>query len=285
LRKRPDRPATRGPIVYFHDTFTTYNYPEIGLAAVDLLEGAGFQVIVEERRACCGRPMLSKGLIADARKAARRNVELLGPYARQGTPIIGTEPSCILTLRDEYIDLLPGNEDAVRVAGQAFMIDEFLTKLDADGELGIAWKAEPGPEVLFHGHCHQKALIGVGPSMTMLKAAGCAAAESGAGCCGMAGSFGYEAEHYEISRKIGEERLFPAVEATSEATVIAIAGVSCHQQIEHFTDRKTVHIAQVLAGRIAPGHVWQPSSVAEIHSSIEPTPESEVHAAQADAED
>jgi Fe-S oxidoreductase len=273
----PDR-QTRGKIVYFHDTFTTYNYPRIGLAAVKLLEAAGFDVIVEERRACCGRPMLSKGLVGDARKVARKNVLLLAPYARAGIPIVGTEPSCILTLRDEYRDLVPGDAEAEAVAGQVFMIDEFLAQLDAEGDLGIAWKHGTGPRVFFHGHCHQKALIGVGPSLAVLKAAGCTPTESGAGCCGMAGSFGYETEHYDVSRKIGEERLFPTVNDTSEDTVIAVAGVSCRQQIEHFTGRKTRHIAEVLAGRVAPGHVWQaPVTPAPEPADVEPTPEVVAH--------
>ena len=269
---------TRGQAVYFHDTFAEYNYPRIGMAAVTLLEAAGFEVIVEERRACCGRPMLSKGLIEDARKLARRNVEVLANYAKQDVPIIGTEPSCILTLRDEYRDLLPDDANAAAVAGQAFMIDEFLAKLDQAGDLGIVWNDEPGPEVLFHGHCHQKALIGVGPSLAMLKAAGCIATESGAGCCGMAGSFGYEAEHYEVSRKIGEERLFPAVNAAPAATVVSVAGVSCRQQIEHFTDRKTGHIAEVLAARVARGHIWTSRPAEPALAAVTPTPEMTAHA-------
>ena len=186
-------------------------------------------------------------MIEEAREVARRNVELLADYAGNGIPIVGTEPSCILTLRDEYRDLLPNDPRATAVAENAFMIDEFLAKLDAKGDLGIVWTSEPGPLVLFHGHCHQKALIGLGPSLAMLKAAGCDASESGAGCCGMAGSFGYEAEHYDVSRKIGEERLFPAVNAASAETTVSVAGVSCRQQIEHFTERKTRHIAEVLA--------------------------------------
>ncbi len=193
-------------------------------------------------------------------------------------PIIGTEPSCILTLRDEYRDLLPDNEDATAVAGEAYMIDEFLAKLDKAGDLGIVWKDDAGPEVLFHGHCHQKALIGMGPSMAMLATAGCTATESGAGCCGMAGSFGYEAEHYDVSRKIGEERLFPAVAAAGEATTVSVAGVSCRQQIEHFTTRKTRHIAEVLADRIAPGHTWMARAPEPVPASIAPTPESSAHA-------
>jgi len=275
-RHRPPARATRGQVVYFHDTFATYNYPRIGLAAVKLLEAAGFEVIVEERRVCCGRPMLSKGLVGEARRLAERNVAVLAPYAKRGIPIVGTEPSCILTLRDEYRDLLPGNPEMEAVAGQAFMVDEFLAKLDAEGELGIAWKQGQPPEVFFHGHCHQKALIGVGPSMTLLQAAGCQAKESGAGCCGMAGSFGYEAEHYEVSRKIGEERLFPAVDALAAGATVAVAGVSCRQQIEHFTDRSTRHIAEVLAGRIAPGHAWR-APAPEPAPAVAPTPEAEAH--------
>jgi FAD/FMN-containing dehydrogenase/Fe-S oxidoreductase len=270
--------ATRGKVVYFHDTFTTYNYPRVGLAAVKLLESAGFDVIVEERRACCGRPMLSKGLVGDARKVARKNVLLLAPYARAGIPIVGTEPSCILTLRDEYRDLLPKDQEVEAVANQAFMIDEFLAMLATEDDLGITWKRGVGPQVLFHGHCHQKALIGVGPSLAILKTAGCTATESGAGCCGMAGSFGYEAEHYDVSRMIGEERLFPTVNAAAEETVIAVAGVSCRQQIEHFTGRKTRHIAEVLASRVAPGHAWQAPVPPEPEPvDIEPTPEVVAH--------
>jgi len=260
---------TRGQVVYFHDTFTTYNYPRIGMDAVKLLEAAGFEVVIEERRACCGRPMLSKGLVNDARKVAKKNVGLLAPYARAGIPIIGTEPSCVLTFRDEYLDLLPNDPDAKAVADNSFMIDEFLAKLENEGELGITWSTDK-PEVFFHGHCHQKALVGMSASMSILQSAGCTASESGAGCCGMAGSFGYEAEHYEVSRKIGEERLFPAVNATESDTTIAVAGVSCRQQIEHFTGRKTQHIAEVLAKRIAPGHVWQPKS-AETTVEVVPT--------------
>ena len=250
-----DRRPSRGKIVYFHDTFTEYNYPKIGIAAVQLLEAAGFDVLIEERRVCCGRPMLSKGLLKDAKQAALRNVELLSDYARQGYPIIGTEPSCILTLRDEYPDLLPGNEDALLLAQNSFMIDEFLAALQASGELGITWKADKQP-VLFHGHCHQKALIGMGPSMSLLSAAGCDTTESGAGCCGMAGSFGYEEEHYEVSKKISEDRLIPAVNAADAETIIAVTGVSCRQQIEHFSERKTRHIAEVLAARVQ--IPWEP---------------------------
>jgi Fe-S oxidoreductase len=247
---------------------------------VKLLEAAGFEVILEERRACCGRPMLSKGLVDAARKSARRNVQVLAPYAEKGIPIVGTEPSCILTLRDEYKDLLPHDKQVAALAEHSYMIDEFLAKLDAEGDLGIAWKQNTGPEVFFHGHCHQKALIGMAPSMAILGAAGCRPTESGAGCCGMAGSFGYEKEHYDISQKIGEERLFPAIEATPVDVQVSVAGVSCRQQIEHFTNRQTQHIAEVLAHRIDPSRSWKPRpGSATAVEDIAPTDEEAVHAA------
>lgn len=257
-RRNPVAPVTRGKVVYFHDTFATYNYPEIGMAAVALIEAAGYEAVLEERRACCGRPMLSKGLIEPARRNARKNISLLAEYAKQGIPVVGTEPSCILTLRDEYIDLLPDDEDAKAVASNSFMLDEWLANLHKADDLGINWKPTSGPAVFFHGHCHQKALIGMEPSLTMLKLAGCRPTDSGAGCCGMAGSFGYETEHYEISKKIGEERLFPAVRETPMDVVISVAGVSCHQQIEHFEGRQSQHIVEVLAERIDATRPWLP---------------------------
>jgi FAD/FMN-containing dehydrogenase/Fe-S oxidoreductase len=249
----------RGLAVYYHDTFANYQYPEIGKAAVRVLEAAGYTVVAVSRRACCGRPAFSKGLVERARDLARRNVEALAPYARQGIPIVGTEPSCILMLRDEYRDLLPDDPVVADLAVNSYMIDEFLAKLLKNGELDINWRDDDGPRVLFHGHCHQKALVGIKPSLAALRAAGCQVEESGAGCCGMAGSFGYEAEHYEVSRKIGEERLFPKVEEQASDTVIAVAGVSCREQIGHFTSRRPVHIAEVLASRLDPASSTRPA--------------------------
>ncbi|MBI2486034.1 MAG: FAD-binding protein [Deltaproteobacteria bacterium] len=237
-------------VVYFHDTWTTFYYPEVGQAAVKLLETAGFEVILVSNRVCCGRPMLSKGIADSARSRAIRNVTLLAQYARRGIPVIGTEPSCILAFRDEYQDLLPGNADAKIVAENSFLLEEFLLKLQKTGKLNIAWQSF-GTQVLFHGHCHQRVIVGNEPSVEILRLSGCFVKESGAGCCGMAGSFGYEAEHYEISKAIGEDRLFPSVRQASPETVIAVSGVSCRQQIEHFTGRRTKHIAEVLAGQIS----------------------------------
>ena len=131
----------------------------------------------------------------------------------------------------------------------SYLLDEFLYRLHSRGGLDIDWKPG-GPEVLFHGHCHQRALTGIAAALGLFREAGCTARESGAGCCGMAGSFGYESEHYRISKAIGEDRLFPAVRKADNETVIAVSGVSCSHQIEHFTGRKTRHLAEVLADRI-----------------------------------
>ena len=166
---------------------------------------------------------------------------------REGIAIVGTEPSCILTLRDEYRDMLPNNKDVQALASQAFMIDEFLAKLDKAGELGIGWKNDAGPSVLFHGHCQQKALVGTVPTQkTLTLPDGYQAAEVDASCCGMAGAFGYETEHYDISMKMGERRLFPEIRAAAEDAILVASGTSCRHQIEDGTGKKALHPAQVL---------------------------------------
>lgn len=235
--------------VYFHDTWATYYQPEIGRAAVKILEAAGFEVIIVENRVCCGRPMLSKGMIDPARERALKNISLLAPYARIGVPIVGTEPSCILTFRDEYLDILPENEDAQIISENSYVIDEFLFNLNNSNDLNLEWN-EKGPDVFYHGHCHQRSLIGNSSAMEILSLSGCSVTESGAGCCGMAGSFGYEQEHYEVSKVIAGDRLIPAIQNTSPDSLIVVSGTSCHHQIEDFTDRKTKHIAEVLADQI-----------------------------------
>ena len=242
------REGKLGSVVLFNDTFMNYNYPQIGVAAVELLQRAGFGVILANA-ACCARPMFSKGLLDKARSHARHNVDLLFPYAQRGIPIVGCEPSCLLTLRDEYPDLL-GDDKAKTVGANAWLIDEFLAMLHDEGKLNIDF-AETEKKVLFHGHCHQKALVGTRHSMAVLRLPpGYQVEEVSSGCCGMAGSFGYEKEHYEISMAIGRERLFPAVEAKGEDWEIAVMGISCRQQIEHGTGRPARHLVEVLRDAI-----------------------------------
>jgi Fe-S oxidoreductase len=219
-----------------------YNYPQIGMAATKVLRAAGCEVVAPQRP-CCGRPYISKGLLTEARALAKENVKRLAPYARRGMPILGTEPSCLFTLRDEYLDLLPDEPDAELVASQAMMLEEYLpTVRDRLSFTGTK------RNVFIHGHCHQKAAIGMAPlKMTLALAPGLTVVESGAGCCGMAGSFGFEAEHYEVSMKVGADRLFSKVRAQAEDCEIAVSGVSCRQQIEHGTGRKARHWVEVMA--------------------------------------
>ncbi len=247
---KPERqpPGAAKAAVLFHDTFTDYYQPEVGAAAVRVLEALGYHVVLAERTGCCGRPAISKGLLEDARESARRNVEALLPYARRGVPIVGTEPSCLLTFREEYPDLL--RDDASRtVAAQTYLIDELITKLAAeDDAVASLFRDDLERSILLHGHCHQKALVGAEPTLAALRLVpGYSVELVDTGCCGMAGSFGFEAEHYEVSRAMGALRLFPAVEAASAATEIAITGVSCRQQIGHFTSRRPRHAVELLA--------------------------------------
>jgi Fe-S oxidoreductase len=238
-------PGARGPVVLFNDTYMTYNYPELGRAAVKVLEAAGFEVALADKK-CCGRPMISKGLLQQAKENAAYNVDRLVPYAEQGIPIVGLEPSCILTFRDEYPDLLD-DPRAARLAKGTFLIEEFLLGLHEKGQLRLPLRAG-AKSVMLHGHCHQKALVGSNPSLQLLRLLpGARVDEIDSGCCGLAGSFGYEKEHYDMSLAIGNRRLFPAIKAADPACEIVAAGVSCRQQILHGTGRRARHHVEDLA--------------------------------------
>ena len=251
FRARPPRPveAPRGDAVYFNDTFTEYMYPEVGQAAVAVLEALGYRVTVVDQKRCCGRPAISKGQLALAKGWAVENVAALLPYATRGVPIVGTEPSCLLTLRDEYPDLLQSKEAGI-VASQAVMLDEMLASLLAAGEdVTSIFGCDLTAEIQVHGHCHQKAIVGAGPTIAALNAVpGYTAELIDSPCCGMAGTFGFEKEHYEISRSMGEFKLFPAIEADARrGWAVAVSGVSCRQQIDHFTSKRSRHVAEYLA--------------------------------------
>ncbi len=241
--------VSRGEAVFFHDTFTDYYHPEVGKAAVRILEALGYRVVLAERAGCCGRPAISKGLLPTARRWARHNVEALLPYASRGVPIIGAEPSCLLTFRDEYPELLR-DDDSKTVAAHTLLLDELLVKLAAaePDKVAAIFRDDLNQDVLLHAHCHQKAIVGPEPTLQALRLVpGYKVSLVETSCCGMAGSFGFEAEHYEISKAMGSLRLFPAVEAASPDTAVAITGVSCRQQIGHFTSRKPRHAIEILA--------------------------------------
>jgi len=241
--KHDAQAATAREVVLFDDTFMDYNTPSIGMAAVGVLEAAGYRVRLVDKR-CCGRPAISKGMLDAAKAMAKHNIAILAPYARRGVPIIGCEPSCVSALIDDYKDFFPG-PDTHAIARQTVTIDQFLCSLADTGSLALKFDGQPR-NILFHTHCHQKALIGSASLYKMLTLIPNATVnEIQSGCCGVAGSFGYEAEHYELSLKIGEDRLLPAVRAANAETIIAASGTSCREQIEHGAGRKPLHPIEI----------------------------------------
>jgi Fe-S oxidoreductase len=234
-------------VALFNDTWNEYQRPEVGEGAVRLFAAAGARVHLPEV-VCCGRPMLSEGLVDAARKNARRNLDLLAPLIERDIPLVGLEPSCILTMRDDYRKLLPDDERVEKLEGATRLFEEALLELDAEPPLA------EGSAVLLHGHCHQKALVGTGPTeRTLALAPGTDVEVVDSGCCGMAGLFGYEKGHYEVSMKMGERRLFPAVRAASpQERVVVAPGTSCREQIRDGTGCHALHPAEYLAG-LLPG--------------------------------
>ena len=235
-RQRP-----RGPIVLLDDCLTSYCEPGVNRAAVQVLEAAGYEVHLAGLE-CCGRTWASKGFLSKAQALARRNIALLLPWAQRGVPIVGCEPSCLLMLVDEYQDLAPG--EAARIVGaQSALIDMHLVQAKID----LPLRAGP-QQIVLHGHCHQKALVGTQDTQAVLaKIPGACVQLVDSGCCGMAGSFGYE--HYETSMAIGERVLFKAVRNAPESTIVA-PGFSCRHQIEHGAGRQAKHPMQVIADQL-----------------------------------
>ncbi|MER6356149.1 FAD-linked oxidase C-terminal domain-containing protein [Streptomyces sp. NPDC001634] len=240
-------PATQGTVVFLADSFTTFTEPDIGRAAIELLELAGWQVHLEAG-GCCGRSSLSKGLIDDAKHKARALAQVLTARGEPHSPIVGCEPSCLMTLRDEHLALLPDDAAVKDVAGRVKQVEELLTEAIDDGRLRLradSWLA--GRRLLYHGHCHQKAEVGTAATIALLKRIpGVTVDELDAGCCGMAGSFGYESEHYHLSMTVGNDRLFPAIKAASPDTVVVATGVSCRQQISHGGGRRALHPVELV---------------------------------------
>ncbi|HET7322551.1 MAG TPA: FAD-linked oxidase C-terminal domain-containing protein, partial [Longimicrobiaceae bacterium] len=237
---RPRR-SGRPRVILFDDTFHNHFQPGPLRAAVTVLQRAGFQVELPRRQVCCARPMISKGLLEDARRYHTQLLDVLAPAVEDGTMIVGLEPSCILTLRDELPDLAR-DPRAKLVADRSRMLEEFLADLP-DYRPG---RLERSATV--HGHCHQKALVGMGPTEEVLsRVEGLDYRILDSGCCGMAGSFGYEKGHYEVSKAIGERVLFPAVRDAPDDLIVA-PGFSCRSQIGDFCDgRKAMHTAELLA--------------------------------------
>jgi FAD/FMN-containing dehydrogenase/Fe-S oxidoreductase len=246
-RRERRQGAPLGRVVMLADSFTTFTEPGVGIAAVELLEMAGWEVdLVGDR--CCGRAAISKGRLDDAARHATAMTARLAKAAHQGIAVVGVEPSCILTLLEEHVSLQPDSADARLVAQQVRLVDELILEAIDSGRLRMdPASSHAGRRILFHGHCHQKALAGTAATVQMLsRIPGATVAEVDAGCCGMAGSFGFEAEHYDMSMQVGGMRLFPAVDAEDPDTLIAATGVSCRQQIAHGTRRAARHPVELI---------------------------------------
>ena len=248
FRKRKSQNTYDKKVVLFHDTFLNYSEPNIGKAAVNVLEAAGFQVILPERR-CCGRPLISEGMLDKAIDNANYNIEQLHTYVEQGIPIVCCEPSCTSALNDDYVDLI-NTKKAKQVADSTYAIEEFLLQLHQDDELPLTFK-DMHRKILLHGHCHQRALDGIQPVLQILelpKAYNVTVIDSS--CCGMAGSFGYEKIHYDISMNIGELRLFPIIREKSGSFSLAASGFSCRHQLQHATGYLPKHPIEALSDAI-----------------------------------
>jgi len=244
-------PQTPAPVL-FNDTFTNYNHPEIGIAAAQFLSAAGKAPRLVSH-GCCGRPLISQGMLDEARASAQAVTSALYDAAARGDRIVFLEPSCLSAVREDVPSLLRGSdqERAHAVARACVLFEDYVEEEWKAGRITASLRHGPAT-VLLHGHCHQKAM-GLMPAARALAARipSCTVVDLDAGCCGMAGSFGYKKEHYDVSRAIGERKLLPAARAMKNDEVLVAAGTSCREQIKHFAAIKAVHPAELLASLVA----------------------------------
>jgi len=254
--RRSSSEGNAGEVVLFVDTFNNYFEPENARAALAVLDRAGYGVHIARatdgsRPLCCGRTFLAAGMVEQAKAEAQRLLAALEPYVGRGVEVVGLEPSCLLTLRDEFKAMLPGGEtDAL--AAQALLFEEFLALEHEAGRLALKLKPLAEKRALLHGHCHQKAfgaMPAVQQTLSLVPELKVETIESS--CCGMAGSFGYEAGHYAVSMKMAELALLPKIRAAGEDTLLVADGTSCRHQIADGAARQAVHVAQVLARALA----------------------------------
>lgn len=238
---RPDdSPAGARPVILWPDTFNNHFTPGSAAAAAEVLQDAGCRVIVPRQHLCCGRSLYDFGMLDLAKHQLRQTIEALRPAIRAGIPVVGLEPSCISVFRDEMPNLLPDDEDAKRLAAQCFLLPEFLAQIDD-------WEPPRlDRKIVSHMHCHHKSIIGTDAQTELLERMGAEVTHPAPGCCGQAGSFGYKAHSYDVSMRIAENDLLPAVREASPDTILMADGFSCRQQIEHGSGRETMHLADVL---------------------------------------
>ncbi|HZV59882.1 MAG TPA: heterodisulfide reductase-related iron-sulfur binding cluster, partial [Candidatus Eremiobacteraceae bacterium] len=231
----------RAEIVLWIDTFNNYFHPETSRAALEILEDAGFQVTTSQQNLCCGRPLYDFGMLDEAKNYLSRILQALGPQIDAGLPIVVLEPSCASVFRDELVNLFPNDARAKKLRAQAFLLSEFLEH-HAPGYMPDQFSRK----ILVHGHCHHKALMKMTDQIALLVKMGADVRAPDAGCCGMAGAFGFERDKFKISQSIGERVLLPAIRKELAETLIVADGFSCREQIGQATGRKAVHFAEVL---------------------------------------
>jgi FAD/FMN-containing dehydrogenase/Fe-S oxidoreductase len=239
------RSEAGGSVLLWPDTWNNYFHPQVLGAAHEVLGAAGFQVQFPAQHICCGRPLYDFGFLDQARKYLVAILERLGPQIDAGMPFVMLEPSCASVFRDELLNFFPENERAQKLAQQTFLLSEFLTQKAP----GYVPPSLQGREIVVHGHCHQKALMGMQDEVSLLQATQARVRVLDAGCCGMAGPFGFEKEKYEVSQALGERVLLPAVRAAGKETILVTDGFSCREQIRQNSARQALHLAEVLAGR------------------------------------
>jgi FAD/FMN-containing dehydrogenase/Fe-S oxidoreductase len=253
FRDRAPRNQNKPRVLLWPDTFTNYFDPPIAQAAVDVLESAGFQVLVPMMDLCCGRPLYDYGMLSTARRWLKRILIALREEIRNDTPLVGLEPSCLATFRDELVNLFPDDPDAQQLSKNSLLLSEFLEKKAPDFKMPkLAGKA------LVHGHCHHKALMKMDDELSVLRKIGLDSDMPDAGCCGMAGAFGFEKDHYDLSIKCGERLLLPTIRQAAKETLLIADGFSCREQISQTTERRPLHLAQVL--QLAMNQAHSPNS-------------------------
>jgi FAD/FMN-containing dehydrogenase/Fe-S oxidoreductase len=248
-----DKKGNKPRVILFIDTYTQFMQPELGQDAKFVLGHLGYRVDVIESQVCCGRPMISKGMLDRARENARQNIDVFNQAGYEDIPVIGLEPSCILTLRDEYLEFFPEDPRAQALADRAYLLEEFLVQPDPSGKRPIdTWGGElDAPPARYHNHCYSKALVGSEAFHHLFESIGAQAIEIPSGCCGMAGSFGYEEEHYDLSLQIAEQVLLPSVREGHHAKQAILApGYSCRTQIRDGAGVEAIHPVQYLANMI-----------------------------------
>jgi Fe-S oxidoreductase len=233
--------------VLWPDTFTNYFHPEIGCAAIEVLEALGYAVAVPAGHVCCGRPLYDFGLLDSAKRYLENVLSALHRPIADGLPIVVLEPSCFAVFRDEAVNLLPDRADVKALSRQVVLFDEFIRPQVEHGRFQKIDHA-----ALVHGHCHQKALTGMDHTACVLAALGVKATMLDAGCCGMAGAFGFDADHYDVSIQVGERVLLPAVRGAPGDMLLVADGFSCREQIVQATGRKASHLAEIVRLAIAP---------------------------------